>query len=31
MRGHNEGTITPRKNRDNKLIGYQAQVSVPGT
>jgi integrase len=29
-RGHNEGTIFERKDRDGNVIGYRAQVSMPG-
>lgn len=27
---HNEGSITERKNKDDKVISYQAQLSLPG-
>lgn len=29
-KGHNEGSVFERKNRNGKVMGYQGQVSLPG-
>jgi hypothetical protein len=29
-RGHNEGSITERKNKQGDITGYQAQVTTTG-